>query len=179
MQAASDLNNGEVRRKLEEFCRNDDALHLQERLGSFSNGIWRPNTDLQAQYPLTGIYYQYFVSLLCVVTLLFWITRARLHRLTYNSGSCIELSVYQANKNVPNGGTKRVDRIVRWNSISFVSLFDCFLVQQYCREIFVCEYFRYYWEVTVQWSVIFVFWVAQSIGTVSTAAYFITSQKFP
>ena len=157
VQAASDLNNDEVLRELEEFCRNDDALHLQERLGSFSNGIWKPNTDLQAQYPRSGyyMYYQYLVSLLCVATLLFWITRAHLHKLAYTSSSCVELSVSQANENVPSGGTKRVERC---NSVSLVSLFDCFLVQQYCREIFVCEYFRYYWEITVQWSVIIVFW---------------------
>ena len=72
VQAASDLNNDDVLCELEEFCRNDDALHLQERLGSFSNGIWKPNIDLQAQYPW-GVYkyYEFLVSLLRVATLLF------------------------------------------------------------------------------------------------------------
>ena len=84
MQAASDLNNDDVLCELEEFCRNDDALHLQERLGSFSNGIWKPNTDFQAiverpWWSYSGLqdpwreykYYKYLVSLLCVATLLF------------------------------------------------------------------------------------------------------------
>ena len=74
MQAASDLYNHDVRCELEEFCRNDDALHLQERLGSFSNGIWKPNTDLQAQYQRRWYkYYNYLVSLLCVATLLLFL----------------------------------------------------------------------------------------------------------
>ena len=72
MQAASDLKNDEVLRELEEFCCNNDALHLQERLGSFSNDIWTPNTDLQ---DVTSMEYEWtfkcLVSLLCVATLLF------------------------------------------------------------------------------------------------------------
>ena len=72
MQAASDLNNDEVLRELEEFCCNDDALHLQERLGSFSNGIWTPNTDLQdVTFEKYGRTFRCLVSLLCVAILLF------------------------------------------------------------------------------------------------------------
>ena len=72
VQAASDLKNDDVSRELEEFCRNDDALHLQERLGSFSNGIWKPNIAFRAQVAWRSYkYYGVLVSLLRVATLLF------------------------------------------------------------------------------------------------------------